>query len=150
ERVYGVDPSGELRRMAAPRAAAARPEVTFLTQSAEQALPLEPGSIDTVVVTWSLCSIPDPVRALELARQTLAPGGSLIFIEHGRTPDPAVARWQDRLTPAWKHIGGGCHLNRQIDVLLMRAGFEIHDLRTGYLPGPKPMTFTYQGSARPR
>ena len=82
-------------------------------------------------------------------KRVLKPGGRLLFIEHGRAPDPGVVAWQDRLTPVWKRIGGGCHLNRKIDDLITAAGFEIGELRTCYLPGPRLMTYTYQGFAQP-
>jgi len=144
--VCGVDPSAELQRMARRRLTAHPLE--FFLQSAEQPLPLADASIDTVLVTWSLCSIPDPARALAQMRRVLEPGGCLIFIEHGRSPDPGVAAWQDRLTPFWKHVAGGCHLNRKMDDLITAAGFRIAELKTGYLRGPRPMTFTYQGIAQ--
>ncbi len=147
EQVYGVDPSRELQRMARVRAIKASRHVEFLIQSAEEPIPLAADSIDTVVMTWSLCTIPDPSRALEEVRRVLKPRGGLIFLEHGRAPDSNVAAWQDRLTPMWKHIGGGCHLNRRIDSFIRDAGFRIEELRTGYLPGPRPMTYTYQGFA---
>jgi len=147
--VFGVDPSGELQRMARDRSLNASRPVEFITQSAEEPIPLEAGSIDTVVVTWSLCSIPNPARALEEAKRVLKPHGGLVFLEHGRAPDSTVADWQDRLTPLWKQIGGGCHLNRRIDSFIQDAGFRIEELRTGYLPGPRPMTYNYQGHARP-
>jgi ubiquinone/menaquinone biosynthesis C-methylase UbiE len=104
-------------------------------------------SIDTVVMTWTLCSIPDPLKALHQIRRVLKPTGKLIFIEHGRSPDLGVAAWQERLNPVWKRIGGGCNLNRKIDALLSTAGLQIEEMRTSYLPGPRPMTYTYQGSA---
>jgi ubiquinone/menaquinone biosynthesis C-methylase UbiE len=147
QHVYGVDPSAELQRMARQRAAAGSLKVDFLLQSAEQPLPLADASIDTVVVTWSLCSIPNVAQALEQMKRVLKPSGRLIFIEHGRAPDPRVAAWQDRLMPLWKHVGGGCHLNRKIDGLITAAGFRIDELKTGYLRGPRPMTYTYQGFA---
>jgi ubiquinone/menaquinone biosynthesis C-methylase UbiE len=146
-RVYGVDPSNELQQMARKRADGRTPKVEFLSQSAEEPLPIPDKSIDTVVVTWTLCSIPDPVKALQQMRKVLRPAGGLIFIEHGRAPDSGVATWQDRLNPVWKRIGGGCHLNRKIDELLIHAGFQIDELKTMYLPGPRPMTYTYQGFA---
>jgi SAM-dependent methyltransferase len=98
-------------------------------------------------MTWTLCSIADPARALQQMKRVLKPSGRLIFVEHGPVPDSGVATWQDRLTPLWKHIGGGCHLNRKIDDLILKAGFVIDELRTTYLLGPRPMTFTYQGFA---
>jgi ubiquinone/menaquinone biosynthesis C-methylase UbiE len=147
-RLYGVEPSMELQRMARIRAAGATAKVEFLSQSAEEALPLPEQSIDTVVMTWTLCSIADPPSALRQMKRVLRPSGLLIFVEHGRAPDSKVSTWQDRITPVWKRIGGGCHLNRKIDVLLMEAGFKIEELKTNYLPGPRPMTYTYQGFAR--
>jgi SAM-dependent methyltransferase len=145
--VYGVDPSRELQRMARNRAVKTSRNITFLTQSAEEPIPLDANSVDTVVMTWTLCSIPDPSRALEEAKRVLRPRGVLIFLEHGLSKDSKVAAWQNRLTPMWKHIGGGCHLNRRVDSLILNAGFRIGELRTGYLPGPRPMTFNYQGLA---
>jgi ubiquinone/menaquinone biosynthesis C-methylase UbiE len=147
KRVYGVDPSLELQQMARKRAATRPINVEFLSQSAEEPLPLPNESVDTIVMTWTLCSIPNAPKALEQMKRVLKPGGHLIFVEHGRAPDHGVAVWQDRLTPAWKRIGGGCHLNRKVDELITKAGFQITDLRTFYLPGPRPMTYTYQGLA---
>jgi len=147
-RVYGVDPSRELQKMARKRLTHMALKVEFLSQSAEQRLPLPDQSVDTVVITWTLCSIADPQSALREMKRVLRPDGHLIFVEHGRAPDSGVAAWQDRLTPAWKHIAGGCHLNRKVDALLAEAGLTIEELRTTYLPGPRPMTFTYQGFAR--
>jgi len=148
-RIRGVDPSVELQRMAQKRVSEHGLNVEFLSQSAEEPLDLPAETVDTAVVTWTLCSIPDPQRALQQVRRVLKRDGHLIFIEHGRAADPKVAAWQDRLTPAWKHIGGGCHLNRKVDDLLRAAGFQIVELATCYLPGPRPMTYTYQGLARP-
>ncbi len=147
--IYGVDPSIALQRMARTKAEAYPIPVDFLLQSAEEPLPLANASIDTVVVTWALCSIADVPKALQQMKQVLKTNGRLIFLEHGRAPDPGVAGWQNRLTPAWKRIGGGCHLNRKMDDLIAAAGFQIAELRTGYLPGPRPMTYTYQGFAYP-
>lgn len=147
ERVHGVDPSLELQRIARERAANTPIKLEFLLQSAEARLPLADASMDTVLVTWTLCSIPDPLRALHEMNRVLKANGRLIFVEHGHSPDPGVARWQERLTPAWRRFTGGCHLNRKIDELLTDARFRIAELRTCYLPGPRPMTYTYQGFA---
>jgi ubiquinone/menaquinone biosynthesis C-methylase UbiE len=147
QRVYGVDPSAELQRMARTRTAYAPVRVEFLSQSVEETLPLSDSSIDTVVMTWTLCSIADPSRALQQMKRVLKPNGLLIFVEHGRAPEPSVAAWQDRLTPVWKRVGGGCHLKSKVDELLVEAGFKIEKLKTTYLPGPRPMTYTYQGFA---
>ena len=104
--------------------------------------------MDTVVVTWTLCSIPNAPTALQEMKRVLKPSGRLIFLEHGRAPHPGVSVWQDRLTPVWKRIAGGCHLNRKIDELITEAGFQIIELRTCYLPGPRPLSYTYQGFAQ--
>jgi ubiquinone/menaquinone biosynthesis C-methylase UbiE len=149
QRVYGVDPSLELQRTALKRATATRARVEFLSQSSEDTLPLGDGTIDTVVMTWTLCSIPDTSKALRQMKRVLRERGRLVFIEHGRSPDRRTAAWQDRMTPIWKGIGGGCHLNRKIDELITAAGFEIVELKTFYQPGPRPMTYTYQGIAQP-
>jgi len=147
QRIYGVDPSLELQRMALKRATATRARVEFLSQSSEDALPLADGTIDTVVITWTLCSIPDTSKALYQMKRVLRESGRLVFIEHGRSPDRGTAAWQDRMTPMWKRIGGGCHLNRKIDELIDSAGFQIVELKTEYLPGPRAMTYTYAGLA---
>jgi ubiquinone/menaquinone biosynthesis C-methylase UbiE len=148
QRVYGVDPSPELQWMARKRAATGRIPVEFLAQSAEEPLPLVNASIDTIVITWTLCSIPNAPNALQQIKRVLKTSGQLLFLEHGRSPDPGVVAWQDRLTPLWKRISGGCHLNRKVDELITAAGFQITELKTFYLPGPHPMTYTYQGFAR--
>jgi len=122
--------------------------VSFIEASAE-AIPLDDRSVDTVVTTWTLCSIPDAAMALTEMRRVLRPGGKLLFVEHGMAPDRNVRRWQDWLTPAWKRISGGCHLNRPISAMIEGAGFRIDRVETGYMPGPKAMTFVYEGSARP-
>jgi ubiquinone/menaquinone biosynthesis C-methylase UbiE len=149
QRLYGVDPSLELQRMALKRATATGARVEFLSHSIEDALPLADGTIDTVVMTWTLCSIPDTSKALRQMKRVLRQSGHLVFIEHGRSPDRGIAAWQDRMTPIWKPIGGGCHLNRKIDELITAAGFEIVELKTFYQPGPRLMTYTYQGIAQP-
>ena len=148
QRLYGVDPSAELQRMARTRTANGPMKVKFLSQSVEETLPLSDKSIDTVVITWTLCSISDPSRALQQMKRVLKPNGLLIFVEHGRVPEPNVAAWQDRLTPVWKCVGGGCRLNRKVDALLVEGGFKIEELKTTYLTGLRSMTYTYQGFAR--
>ncbi|SRR5216683_319880 len=135
--------------MARRKEAAGRTKLEFLSQSAEEPLPLADQSIDTIVMTWTLCSIPNAPKALAQMKRVLKTRGRLLFIEHGRAPDPAIVSWQDRLTPIWKKIGGGCHLNRKIDELIASAGLQITELKTDYLPGPRPMTYTYQGFAEP-
>lgn len=146
--VIGIEPSPLLLGKARAQSAAARIPVELREGSAE-ALPLESASIDTVVTTWTLCTIPDAGRALGEARRVLRPGGCLLFIEHGRAPEPSIARWQDRLDPWWSPLAGGCHLNRKIDDLLRGAGFHIETLRHSRLPGPPTHNFLYEGRAKP-
>lgn len=149
EKLWGLEPAPEIRRMAEKAAAGSPFPVEFIDLPGET-IPLEDNSVDTVVITYTLCTITDAVRALGEMRRVLKPGGQLLFAEHGRAPDASVRRWQDRLTPVWKHIGGGCHLNRDIPKLLEQGGFAIGRLETMYLPGPRPMTFNYWGAAVPR
>jgi len=142
--VFGVDPSEELLRFAEERARKTSVSIELLKGSGE-ALPLDDKSIDTVVMTFTLCTIPDAEKAVAEIRRVLKPGGVLLFAEHGRAPDAGVARWQDRLTPIWRRIAGGCHLNRQPDVLIRSAGFGIDSLKVGYIKGPRAMTYVYEG-----
>ena len=146
DRVCAIDPSLELLHRARSRIADATVPIWLLGASAEY-LPFADAIFDTVVTTWTLCSIPDPLAALIEMRRVLKPGGYLLFAEHGLAPDLRVEQWQHRLTPYWKRIAGGCHLDRKIDALIQHAGFEIEAVDTGYMKGPKPFTFMYQGSA---
>jgi ubiquinone/menaquinone biosynthesis C-methylase UbiE len=146
--IIALEPSPELLRMARQRGEQALVPVTFLEASAE-VVPLDTGSVDTVVTTWTLCTIPDAPRALAELRRVLKPSGALLFVEHGRAPEPGVARWQDRLDPLWSRLAGGCHLNRKMDDLIAGSGFRIEVLTNARLPGPRTHTFLYEGSARP-
>jgi ubiquinone/menaquinone biosynthesis C-methylase UbiE len=146
DRVCGIDPSPELLDRARERVAAARVPVSLARAAAEQ-LPFRDAAFDTLVMTWTLCSIPNPSAALNEMRRVLKPGGRLLFVEHGLAPEPAIMRWQHRLTPCWRRIGGGCHLDRKMDDLIRNAGFRVDALETGYMKGPKPWTFMYVGSA---
>jgi len=147
EAVIGIDPSLELLTMARKHTAWLHFPVKLLHGPAE-GLPLEDGAVDSVVTTWTLCSVAEPERVLAEARRVLAPGGALIFIEHGQAPEAGVRRWQDRLTPCWRRLAGGCHLNRPIDRLIAQQGFKIAALETGYLvKGPRVATDHYLGSA---
>jgi ubiquinone/menaquinone biosynthesis C-methylase UbiE len=145
--VIGLEASPELLHMARDRAAGAPVPVELLQASAE-ALPLESASIDTAVTTWTLCTIPDVSRALAELRRVLKPGGMLLFVEHGRAPEPSVARWQDRLDPVWRRVAGGCHLNRKIDDLIAGSGFRFDALANARLPGSRTHTFLTEGRAR--
>jgi ubiquinone/menaquinone biosynthesis C-methylase UbiE len=146
-KLYGIDPSRELLQMAKEKAAAVSFPVELFNQEAER-IPLAAASVDTVVVTWSLCSIANPAAALGEMRRVLKPSGTLVFIEHGLSTDARVGKWQNRLTPVWRRFTGGCHLNRKMDDLVRDAGFTIDELRTEYVPGPRAMTFMYEGRAR--
>jgi ubiquinone/menaquinone biosynthesis C-methylase UbiE len=147
--VTGLEPSSNLIEMASHRAAGTGGTVAFVKGSAE-AIPFDAGCFDTVVTTWTMCSIPRAEAALAEIRRVLRPGGDLLFAEHGRAPDPGVTRLQDWLTPAWRPLAGGCHLNRPIARMIESAGFTMVDLKTGYAErGPRPFTFMYEGLARP-
>lgn len=146
--IVGLDSSPALLAMARRAARQSTRPLTLVGGTAE-AMPVADHSVDAVVMTWTLCSIGDTSRALAEIRRVLRPDGRLLFVEHGLSEDRRVARWQDRLTPLWKRISGGCHLNRPIDTLIRDAGFRIERLATGYMRGPRPMTFMYEGSARP-
>jgi ubiquinone/menaquinone biosynthesis C-methylase UbiE len=145
--VVGLDPSAKLLSMAERATAGVSLPIELLRGSAEM-IPLYDETVDTVVTTWTLCSIPDIAQALSEMRRVLRPAGRLLFVEHGRSPEPRIRRWQDRLTPLWRRIGGGCHLNRPIGELIEAAGFRVERMDTGYMKGPRPMTFMYEGSAR--
>lgn len=147
ESITGLDPGLQMHRLARRRMIRAGLPVELVGLSAEK-IPFDDASFDTVVVTYSLCTIPDPAAALREMKRVLKPGGKLVFCEHGAAPDAAVRRWQDRLTPVWSKIAGGCHLNRDIPALLRAAGFRCDDLETLYLPGPRPLTYNYWGTAQ--
>jgi ubiquinone/menaquinone biosynthesis C-methylase UbiE len=144
--IIGVDPALQMHRLAAKRVARAGLDVELVGVTAET-IPLEDASIDTVVSTYTLCTIPDAVAALREMRRVLAPGGRLLFCEHGRAPDENVRRWQTRLTPHWQKVAGGCHLDRDMPALLAAAGFRCNRIETRYLPGPRILTFNYWGEA---
>lgn len=144
--LWGLDPSPDIWALASDQVRKVEIPVEYLPASAES-IPLDAVSVDTIVVTYSLCSIPDVAAAMAEMRRVLRPGGRVLFAEHGLAPDPDVRKWQDRVTPLWKKVGGGCHLNRDIPGLLRAGGFRIAELETMYLPGWRPATFNYWGAA---
>lgn len=144
-RVFGLEPSAYLREQAAEAARSAPFPVELLAAGAES-IPLDSGSVDTVVSTWTLCSIPDLDAALAEIRRVLRPGGRLLFFEHGRAPDPAVSRWQDRLAPLFRGLAG-CNPNRQIDTSIADAGFRLADIERTYLDGPRFISWHFIGQA---
>ena len=149
EHLYGLDPSEELLAMARKNARAIAFPIDFLAHASE-AIPLDDSSVDTVVMTWTLCSIAEPVKALKELRRVIKPGGALLFVEHGLAPERRVRAWQQRLNPLWSKLTGGCNLNRKMDQLISAAGFDLAELKTEYAEGPRPLTFMYSGRARPR
>ncbi|QMV64399.1 class I SAM-dependent methyltransferase [Pseudomonas berkeleyensis] len=146
EVVVGVDPSAAMQRLARERAARCQMPVEMIALELGQ-IQAADACFDDIVCTFTLCTIPDAVAALREMRRVLKPGGRLLFCEHGLAPDLPVVRWQKRLTPLWKPLAGGCHLDRDIPALIAAGGFHIRQLETGYLKGPRPMTHVYRGWA---
>ena len=146
EHVWGLDPSPEMWAIAEASARKQPFKVEFIEAGAER-IPLEDRSVDTVVITYTLCTIPEATAALADMRRVLKPGGELVFCEHGLAPDEGVRRWQHRVNPVWRRVGGGCNLNRDIPSLLKAGGFRIRDMDTMYIPGWKPASFNYWGTA---
>ncbi|MBO6555932.1 MAG: class I SAM-dependent methyltransferase [Pseudomonadales bacterium] len=145
-KVTGLDPSLELQVMAQKVAAREGVNVDFISVGGEE-IPAEDNSFDSVVMTWTLCTIPDPITALSEIRRVLKPNGKILFAEHGEAPDANVAKWQARLNPYWNVIGGGCNLNRRVTELYEGAAFTFDDIEKGYIEGPKIATYTYRGIA---
>lgn len=148
EVVLGLEPSPELTERASVRAADAAVPLEMVGLVGED-VPLPDASVDTVLVTYTLCTIPGVEQALAEMRRVLRPAGELIFSEHGRAPDAGVSKWQQRIEPLWKRLAGGCHLTRDVPALLRGAGFELRDLDQLYLPGPRIATFNTWGTATP-
>jgi ubiquinone/menaquinone biosynthesis C-methylase UbiE len=146
EQIVGLDPGLEMHPQARRRSRRAGIEVELVGLSAER-IPYDDRTFDTVLVTYSLCTITDPAAALTEMRRVLKAGGLLIFCEHGLAPDLSVRRWQERLTPLWSKLAGGCHLDRDVPRLLRQAGFRSDDMRQMYLPGPRALTYSYWGTA---
>jgi SAM-dependent methyltransferase len=144
--VVGVDPALRMHHLAEKRIRETGLPVELIGLSAEK-LPVADASFDTVVCTYTLCTIPDPLAALAEMKRVLVPGGRLLFSEHGVAPDADVARWQARLQPLWKPLAGGCHLNRDIPLLLQEAGFHTQ-LQSAYIPGPRVVSYHYWGQAQ--
>ena len=147
-KVFGLEPSAGMRRKAQPNVDASGINVEFIDLPGEE-IPLESSSVDTVLVTFTLCSIDDAVTALEGMRRVLKPGGKLLFCEHGAAPDAGVRRWQDRLNPGWKRFSGGCNMNRDIPALIERGGFRIATDERMYIPGLRILSYNYWGTAKP-
>ena len=147
EHIWALEPASEMRARAGERAAASPIPMEFIGLPSEK-IPLEADSADTILITYTLCSIPDVMAALAEMRRVMKPTGRMIFCEHGEAPDEDVKRWQRRITPVWKAIGGGCHVGRPIPKLIQDGGFKVEDMATMYLPGtPRFAGFNYWGSA---
>ncbi|MDI9245422.1 class I SAM-dependent methyltransferase [Marinobacter sp. CHS3-4] len=145
--VYGLEPSHGMRRKAAANLAKSPIKVEWLDLPGEK-IPLADSSVDTVLLTFTLCTIPDAHQALLEMRRVLKPGGELLFLEHGESPDEGVCKWQHRITPGWKKLAGGCHLNRRIADLIRDAGFTIVELENLYIPkAPRIAGYVYKGRA---
>jgi ubiquinone/menaquinone biosynthesis C-methylase UbiE len=145
-RVRALDPATVGRKLAAGRVAASPVPIEYIGLDAQR-IPLPDASVDSVLTTWTLCTIPDVAGALAEVRRVLRPGGTLAFIEHGRSPDPKVARAQHRLEPLHRRVLGGCHLTRPIDHIISASGLELTGLQASYRPGPKSTSYTYEGQA---
>ena len=147
EKVWGLEPSTGMRKKAQKRVDAAPFDLEWLDLPGEE-IPLDNNSVDTIILTYTLCTIPDWRTAVEQMRRVLKPGGKLLFSEHGKAPDAAVQAWQNRVNPMWMKLAGGCHLNRDIPELLKKGGFDIKELDTLYVPkAPKIAAFTFWGYA---
>ena len=148
EHLYGLDPSEELLKIAKPLAKKNELEIEFLQCGAE-AIPLPDQSIDTVLITYTMCTIPDIKLSNSEIMRVLKPEGQLLFCEHGLAPDKNIAKWQRRINPIWSKIAGGCNLNRDIPKLITSSGFKISNMEEMYLPStPKFAGYNYWGVAK--
>ena len=145
--LVGIDPSKETWEVNKAKQTDLGFDFQYIQTGAE-ALPLENHSVDTIVMTYTLCTIPDTIKAMSEIRRVLKPSGQLLFCEHGKAPDAAVLKWQNRINPYWQKIGGGCHLNKDIPKLISENGFKVADLKTMYIPGWKPLSFNFWGMAK--
>jgi ubiquinone/menaquinone biosynthesis C-methylase UbiE len=147
-RIFGLEPSEGMRRKAQPNVDASGLDVEFIDLPGET-IPLESKTVDTVLVTFTLCSIDEALVALEGMRRVLKPGGKLLYCEHGIAPDENVSRWQHRLNPGWKRLSGGCNMNRDIPALIAGSGFRITTDERMYIPGLRILSYNYWGTAKP-
>lgn len=148
-KIWGLEPSEGMRKLAAQNLEGLPLNVEFIELPGEE-IPLESKSVDTVLVTYTLCTIPDAVTALQGMRRVIKPGGRLLFCEHGAAPDEGVRRWQDRLNTAWRKLAGGCNMNRDIPSIIRAGGFDIVRDERMYIPGLRVLSYNYLGSAIPR
>jgi len=146
EMIWGLEPSEGMRAKSRPLIEASAIDIELIDLPGEE-IPLDANSADTVLVTYSLCTIPDAVSALDGMRRVLKPGGRLLFCEHGKAPDADVLRWQNRINPAWRKISGGCNVNRDIPALLEAGGFKVESDERMYIPGLRVLCYNYWGAA---
>ena len=146
-RIWALEPAPGMRKLAQKNIEASGLEVELIDLPGEE-IPLDPDSVDSVVITYTLCTIPDVHAALAGVRRVLRPGGRLFYCEHGKAPDAGVHTWQNRLNPAWRRFAGGCNMNRDIPALLNDAGFEIEEDNRMYVPGIRALSYNFWGSAR--
>lgn len=146
-KVFGLEPSEGMRESARRRVEASGIDVELIDLPGEE-IPLDDNSVDSVLVTYTLCTIPDVVMALRGARRVLKPKGQLFFCEHGRAPDESVRKWQRRLNPVWQRFAGGCNMDRNIPALLRDGGFSVEEDNRMYIPGPRMLSYNFWGSAR--
>ena len=149
DHLFALDPSEEMWNLAQRQLKTSSLKVDYVKGVADS-IPLDSNSIDSITITYTLCSIDEVQTSLAEMKRVLKPGGHLLFCEHGRSPDPGVLKWQNRLNPVWKRLGGGCNLNRYIPGLLEEESFTIQDLNTMYIPGFKPACYNFWGFARPK
>ncbi|MEJ2513786.1 MAG: methyltransferase domain-containing protein [Gammaproteobacteria bacterium] len=149
QELVGLEPSDGMARLAGRMLPDSPFPVRLVTAGAED-IPLDTDSVDTVVTTYTLCTVPEPRAALAEMRRVLKPSGRLLFCEHGVAPDASVRRWQERLNPAWRALAGGCNLTRDVPALLAAAGFDVTELAADYLPGWRPASWNTAGCARVR
>ena len=147
DKLFALEPSPGMRKLAAERVAASPLQIDYLDLPGE-AIPLQNASVDTVLMTYTLCTITDTAKALAGIRRVLKPNGRLLFSEHGRAPEAGLARWQDRINPVWRILAGGCNINRKIDDLIIAAGFVPETFDEMFIPGPRLVSYNYWGSAR--
>ncbi len=148
-RIWGLEPSSGMREIAAEPIANSGLDVELIDLPSEE-IPLDDDCVDTVLITYTLCTIADVASALDGMRRVLKSDGKLLFCEHGKAPDGNVVKWQERMNPAWRRFAGGCNMNRDIPAILAAAGFDIEEDNRMYVPGIKSLSYNYWGSARIR
>jgi ubiquinone/menaquinone biosynthesis C-methylase UbiE len=148
-KIWALEPSEGMRIKAQPLVSASSLDIEFIDLPGEQ-IPLDDHSVDTILVTYALCTISGTAKALEGMRRVLKPGGRLLYCEHGKAPDADVLRWQNALNPLWSRLAGGCQMNRDIPALIQAGGFDIQTDERMYIPGARVLCYNFWGTAKPR